>query len=303
MNPERMNSNRLRIFTALNKISGDAAQWKRNKLAEMRALTRRVVDGVTMEAALDDWLSFRRDFLKDWDEVDPSGGAYTKLLNLQQRATMKGKKQMSLPTYAAKFKELIAKAKITGDAAFHMFGKGLTPAEFEKAMLMNPTTLDEWYRAAITLDNIRTRTYAYSPRSGNGHASSSSSHDEWAMQVDNLSLQTEIAIRAMSSKERERHIKEGLCFICGNKGHMSGECPKRKTKYKGKGRFKGGKKKRSAHDRHIRATSNDDDDNSGTEEVHDSSPDYTQNIRAMMKGMSTDERTDLLLSLAEEKDF
>jgi hypothetical protein len=109
---------------------------------------------------------------------------------------------MSLPTYAAKFKELITKAKITGDAAFHMFGKGLTPTEFEKAMLMNPTTLEEWYKAAIRLNNIRTQTYAYSSQSGNDHASSSS-HDEWAMQVDSLSLQTEIAIRAMSPKERE----------------------------------------------------------------------------------------------------
>jgi hypothetical protein len=50
------------------------------------------------------------------------------------------------------------------------------------------------------------------------------------MQVDSLSLQTEIAIRAMSPKEREWHIKEGLCFICRNKGHMSGECPKKENK-------------------------------------------------------------------------
>jgi len=119
-----MKNDKLCIFTALNKISRDAAQWKTNKLANLRNSRSRVVEGVTIPAALKDWETFKRDFLEDWEEVDPSGGTFTQLINLQQRSSMKGKKQMSLPTYATKFKELIAKAKITGDAAFHMFGKG-----------------------------------------------------------------------------------------------------------------------------------------------------------------------------------
>ena len=126
------------------------------------------------------------------------------------------------------------------------------------------------------------------------------------MQVDHISIETELAIRAMSASERERYIKDGLCFICGEKGHMSGECPKRRKRRfnKGKGRFKGGKR-RSGHDRHIRATSDDGDDDSGEEkdDARESKPDNTKNVRALMKGMSKDERNGLILALAEEADF
>ncbi len=147
---------------------------------------------------------------------------------------------MRLPNYVNQFKEWIKKAGISREAALHMFGNGLTTDEFEKAMLTQPTSLNGWYDAAIRLDNIRTRTSANSPRSGNGQ--SSHQHDEWAMQVDHLSINDELVIRSMSPEKREHYIKEGLCFICGQKGHMSGECPKKKkcSSYKGKGRFKGG---------------------------------------------------------------
>ncbi len=127
------------------------------------------------------------------------------------------------------------------------------------------------------------------------------------MQVDHLSINDELVIRSMSAEKREHYIKEGLCFICGQKGHMSGECPKKKkcSSYKGKGRVKGGKKGRSSHSRYIRATSDDgNDDNGSDNDVQESKPDYTKNIRALTKTMSRDEKTSLMLSLAEEtEDF
>src|SRR6266576_4877634 len=146
-----------------------------------------------------------------------------------------------------------------------MFGNGLTTDEFEKAMLTQPTSLTGWYDAAIRLNNIRTCTSANSPRSGNGQLSHQ--HDEWAMQVDRLLINDELVIRVMSTEKREHYIKEGLCFICGQKGHMSGECQKKKkcSSYKGKGRFKGGKKGRSSHGHYIQATSDDGNDNNGSE--------------------------------------
>jgi len=212
---------------------------------------------------------------------------------------------MRLPNYVNQFKELIKKAGISGEVALHMFGNGLTTDEFEKAMLTQPTSLTGWYDAAIRLDNIRTRTSTNSPRSGNSQ--SSHQHDEWAMQVDHLSINDELVIRSMSPEKREHYIKEGLCFICRQKGHMSGECPKKKkhSSYKGKGQFKGGKKGRSGHGRYIRATSDDGNDNDGSDEdVQESKPDYTKNIRALTKTMSRDEKTSLMLSLAEEtEDF
>ena len=62
--------------------------------------------------------------------------------------------------------------------------------------------------------------------------------------------------------------------------------------------------RRSGRSRHIRATSDDGDDDSGEENnVQESRPDNTKNVRALMKSMSKDERNGLILALAEEADF
>ncbi len=63
--------------------------------------------------------------------------------------------------------------------------------------------------------------------------------------------------------------------------------------------------RRSGCGRHIRATSDDGDDDSGEEkdDVRESKPDNTKNVRALMKGMSKDKRNRLILALAEEADF
>ncbi len=63
--------------------------------------------------------------------------------------------------------------------------------------------------------------------------------------------------------------------------------------------------RRSSHGHHIRATSDDGDDDSGEEkdDVQESKPDNTKNVRALMKGMSKDKRNGLILALAEEADF
>ena len=91
---------------------------------------------------------------------------------------------------------------------------------------------------------------------------------------------------------------------------MSGECPERKNKKKHqKGKFKGKKRRRFTHGRHIRATDMDDDDSgSEEEEVRESKPvqtgDRMKTIRALMKGLSTNERDALMMDMVEkEEDF
>jgi hypothetical protein len=39
-----------------------------------------------------------------------------------------------------------------------------------------------------------------------------------------------IMISFLSKEEREKHVKEGLCFICHKAGHQSKSCPMRKDK-------------------------------------------------------------------------
>jgi hypothetical protein len=54
-----------------------------------------------------------------------------------------------------------------------------------------------------------------------------------------------ISVNALSREERERHIRNNLCFICHKDRHVSKECPDRKP-YKGgfkSGKYKGKYKK------------------------------------------------------------
>ena len=115
-----------------------------------------------------------------------------------------------------------------------------------------------------------------------------------------------IAVNAMSRDERERHVRNGLCFICHKDGHMSGECPNKKkggSKRKDKGRYKGKgkKKKRFASGRHIRAKDMDSSASSD-EEAEESQPSNEEvQIRALLKKLPKDQRMDMLVSL--EQDF
>jgi hypothetical protein len=117
-----------------------------------------------------------------------------------------------------------------------------------------------------------------------------------------------IIINALSTEERERHVKEGLCFICHKAGHQSRACPMRKNQnrnnYKGKTRGNAKGKRRPFTGRHIRQTSaeerEDGDDPDGYEGVEEDQRMTT--IRALMQGLSTNERLNLLADL-DEQDF
>ena len=37
-----------------------------------------------------------------------------------------------------------------------------------------------------------------------------------------------MVVDAISFDERQKRLKDGACFICAEKGHFSGQCPKRK---------------------------------------------------------------------------
>ena len=72
------------------------------------------------------------------------------------------------------------KCDISGSTALHMFTNGLTAEECKDCMMQKPTTLDAFYKVAINLENIETRTAILNPSFGSG------SRNEWDMQVDRL---------------------------------------------------------------------------------------------------------------------
>jgi hypothetical protein len=129
-------------------------------------------------------------------------------------------------------------------------------------MMHNPTTLEQWYALAQQASNAESRTniLANLASAGGGKGSSSKTRDPDAMDVD------AILIQALSKEEREKHVRDGLCFICHKGGHQSKQCYLRKNKGKGKKKFNGKGRKRPQPGHHIRAASKDEDDESQDEE-------------------------------------
>jgi hypothetical protein len=221
MNPQRITTDKTKILLALQNISDDAQQWKENEKTDL--------DSIDSTKSYDDWMGFKTRFLKNWEEINSSGNAYSELLKLNKRRYQHGKKRTSIIKYTERFKELIRKADITGANTVYQYSQGLTPDEYRSIALTNPTDLQGWYDAAHWLYNIDSCLGTLS----------NNTQSEWDMDVD------AILVNAMSGEEREHHVRNNLCFICHKDGHVSKECPDRKP-YKGgskSGKYKGKYKK------------------------------------------------------------
>src|SRR5258705_11043552 len=104
-------------------------------------------------------------------------------------------------------------------------------------------------------------------------------------------------IRTLSKDKRERHIKEGLCFVCHKTGHMSQECPMGKNKGNTKKGHKGKGRKRSTTGHRSR------EENDLEDEEYDSiEEDEAKTICSLMKQLSPDECIKLLTEI-DKQDF
>src|SRR5258708_13259959 len=110
-----------------------------------------------------------------------------------------------------------------------------------------------------------------------------------------------VMIRTLSRDEQERHIKEGLCFVCHKTGHMSRECPMGRNKGNAKKGHKGKSRKRFMTGCCIRAASRGDD-YLEDEEYDSIEEDEAKTICSLMKQLSPDERIKLLTEI-NKQDF
>src|SRR5258705_9155259 len=108
-------------------------------------------------------------------------------------------------------------------------------------------------------------------------------------------------IRTLSKDKRERHIKEGLCFVCHRTGHMSQECAMGKNKGNAKKGHKGKGRKRFTTGHCIRAASREDNDLED-EEYDSIEEDEAKTIHSLMKQLSPDEHIKLLTEI-DKQDF
>jgi hypothetical protein len=180
---------------------------------------------------------------------------------------------------------------LNGDVLMQYYANSLNHHIREKILTSEtlPTNLQGWFQKAAAFDNAYQRLKGYQFGGGGGGSGSKEKHrkrernfqysgnerrDPDAMDVD-----------AMSLEEKKKRIKNGACFTCGENGHYSAKCPKRKDNKdrKGKGEQKGkffkaqGKKKYNIEElrTHIRGiiAENYDSDPQGLEEFLDNAED------------------------------
>ena len=149
--------------------------------------------------------------------------AMNKLLCLQQTGPIE--------EYNTTFRNLAYRAGICEDTSLILqYQRGL------KIPLLNniyrirplPATIQEWYAAASQSEsqwktqriartlNQSARSTSSASTAGRRQASSASSMDANRMEL---------------SPEKAKMFKEGLCFICKNKGHIARKCPDKKPSF------------------------------------------------------------------------
>ena len=204
----------------LSHMAGDAARWKEQYMQSQENLElvdpTIGIDGFT--AALR--ASFSEPYRKD--------NALQQLQHIKQ-----GKN--SIDSHNVQFKLLVERAGMTtpanNDVLTNMYSTSLNPNIRGRILTMDtvPTSLDDWYKRAAHFANAFDRLHQGQWTQGGfkgkpfqqrrqGYYQASGSHkDPNAMDVD-----------AISFDERQKRLKDGACFICAEKGHFSGQCPKRK---------------------------------------------------------------------------
>ncbi|KIL56508.1 hypothetical protein M378DRAFT_17028 [Amanita muscaria Koide BX008] len=218
-----------KITLALMSCKGAASTWRDSEFAKFD--TDPVSHGT--------WNKFRTRFINQWEEVSAMASAMIKI----QKLKLGGKYNMT--QLISRFDELIL-YKTTSQRRF-------------TSSTSSPTTYDEARKYAtefslaydrIDADNGKRPRYG---TAGNDNYGRHQQRDPNAMDVNAINFEegTSIRFTKLSPSQVEDYKKQGKCFNCGQKGHMSRMCPTKKKSNGGhfqKGGWKGkGKPSQSIH--------------------------------------------------------
>lgn len=149
---------------------------------------------------------------------------------------------MSIEEHVSKFKMLVTRSKLAKNDAVVEYFRETLPIPLQKNIMSletPPTTLDDWYKWAVKLQNnfLRMKNAIAKTQNRGGNTNSNTNKktvergprrfyfepaqkDPNAMDVD-----------YMSTEERTALMKKGACFRCKMTGHLSRDCPDRRKTY------------------------------------------------------------------------
>lgn len=209
----------IKIQWTLQLCSGKAANWKRVQL-----------DQGASDRAEDHhykWDAFQANFKLKWGDAHAKEKAQQRFFN--------GLKQTgSVRRYAEVFEELLLEAEFEPDryttAAFYA---GLKTEVRLSMVGKRPDNLRDLKALAITLDEERSYAHDADRRDSKPKpitrasdiASSSRSETTTRQSTPEIKAETARIGAGLTKEEREKRMREGRCFGCGEKGHRRPECP------------------------------------------------------------------------------
>lgn len=276
LNEAIYNTDEKKIIFAISFMSeGTAAAW-----ASARNAKALKTDDSGVRKGWGTWLEFGTDFAKAFNYGDHELRARGKLQSMKQTGTV--------DDYISEFRTQAGISNITDDRALiGYFQMGIKPYLMNRIYAMEtvPTTIEVWMeKAALFDDNFRT---AQNVSQNNPHHGAfqrpqfkpkfhqtARPRDPNAMDVDRITL---------SPEEKDRYFKEALCFECGQRGHRAAVC--RNCQGPSRPRFNPSRT-------NIRATDTQRDPK-GT----------AISIKALLEGMTEEEKATTFKTLGEDVDF
>ena len=200
---------------------GDARTWK----SQFQANARKLVP-----YSLGTWDEFTKNLNSAFQPFDAPGDALEELKLLRR-------KDNHIEDHVATFRRLAQAANLDKDSPTvrDLFEETLdTPLlrkMYSRGAANVPKTIGDWYKQAIEEDNAKERLARRIARRNEGKTDKNKDikgkgnsprqfvftrRDPNAMDVD-----------ALSTEKREEAMRKGLCFGCGEQGHLSRYCPKK----------------------------------------------------------------------------
>ena len=179
----------------------------------------------------DPWAEFRNDFLQSFPKKIEVPRAYSDLQKLEM-------KNGDIDEYIAIFSNLADLAEFPLDDPFtlHLFQQGL-PKPFAKQCLEIaedfPKTFAEWCTLARRHQSAKERLKAYRT---DGQMRNMDNNDDKSLGTRNRpesrrregAADVGVNRSAVTEEDKAKYLHDGLCFRCGEQGHISRECPSRR---------------------------------------------------------------------------
>lgn len=187
---------------------GIASDWREHVLKDMNHFMLEA-SRISQEHELTPWDGLVEAFKRRWKSTTAKVEAQTKLQRIKQEND-------SVENYNLRFLMLSKEAEVGAEAQTLFYKRGLKAPIKQRIYDSGniPTSLEEWQRRAVIIDtawreSLLERQGSLPPKG----------KVRVFQGLDSLSKQPRLP-----EEEYQRRRKEGLCFKCGNKGHLANKC-------------------------------------------------------------------------------